>query len=65
MQQNQLKIVYLDKQFVTVNQAAIATIRSFGRPYVFASTCESDLTAVPEWFDSQLFASQAPNYHAE
>ena len=45
MQASKLRVVYLDKQFVTQNQAAIAKVAK----YAFAKTCETPATAVPEW----------------
>ncbi len=41
-----LRVVYLDKQYVTQNQAANAKV---GDSYVFGRTCENAKTAVPEW----------------
>jgi hypothetical protein len=46
----QLRVVYLDKQYVTQNQAAIAKAKDLGRSYAFASTCEKAATALPEWY---------------
>lgn len=50
IQTNQLKVVYLDKQYVTQNQVAIAKAKANGNSYAFAKTCENPATAVPEWF---------------
>ena len=44
-----LRVVYLDKQYTTQNQAAIAKIESLGLNYTFGSSCEHKSTAVPEW----------------
>ena len=44
-----LRVVYLDKQYVTQNQAAIDSATARGMKYTFSQTCESTATAVPEW----------------
>ncbi len=49
MRATPLRVVYLDKQYVTQNQAAIEKAKSLGRSYAFASTCEKAATALPEW----------------
>ena len=49
MRATSLRVVYLDKQYVTQNQAAIEKAKSLGRSYAFASTCEKAATALPEW----------------
>jgi hypothetical protein len=49
MRATPLRVVYLDKQYVTQNQAAIEKAKSLGRSYVFASSCEKAATALPEW----------------
>ncbi len=41
-----LRVVYLDKQYVTQNQVANAKV---GDSYIFGRTCENAKTAVPEW----------------
>ncbi len=49
MKENPLRVVYLDKQYVTQNNAAIQRIKSKNQEYFFAKTCETPATAVPEW----------------
>ena len=41
-----LRVAFLDKQYVTQNQAANAKV---GDAYIFGKTCENAKTAVPEW----------------
>ena len=48
-----LRVFYLDKQYVTQNQAAIAKAASLGMNYTFANTCESHSTALPEWYATE------------
>jgi hypothetical protein len=43
-----LRVVYLDKQYVTQNDAAIAKITSQNKAYNYAKTCESS-DSIPEW----------------
>ena len=49
MMSTPLRVVYLDKQYVTQNQAAIARAKALGKTYTFGKFCESISTAVPEW----------------
>jgi hypothetical protein len=50
IQTNPLRVAYLDKQYVTQNQVVISKMKAMNKPYVFASTCEKDATAIPEWY---------------
>ena len=54
IQNTPLRVVYLDKQYVTQNQAAIAKATALGLNYTFGKTCENPTTAVPEWLDTFL-----------
>ena len=49
LKKSPIRIAYLDKQYVTQNQAAIDKIKSMGLEYNFGRTCESAATAIPEW----------------
>ncbi len=45
-----LRIIYLDKQYVTQNNAAIKkTELSSNGSYAYGRTCETAATAIPEW----------------
>jgi hypothetical protein len=62
IQSRPLKVAYLDKQYVTQNQVVIAKMKALNQPYVFASTCEKDATAIPEWYLKYLgFNSKLSN----
>jgi hypothetical protein len=50
MQSSPLRVVYLDKQYVTQNHVVISKMKELGKPYVFASTCQREATAIPEWY---------------
>jgi hypothetical protein len=50
IQSKPLRVAYLDKQYVTQNQVVISKMNELNKPYVFASTCEKDATAIPEWY---------------
>ena len=50
IQNGPLRVVFLDKQYVTQNQAAINSATAKGINYTFGSTCEHASTAVPEWY---------------
>jgi hypothetical protein len=43
-----LRVVYLDKQYVTQNNAAVEKMKSLNKDYVYGKTCES-LNSIPEW----------------
>ncbi len=43
-----LRVVYLDKQYVTQNDAAIAKMKSLNKEYFYAKTCESR-DSISEW----------------
>jgi hypothetical protein len=45
-----LRVVYLDKQYVTQNQVVISIMEKRNQSYVFANTCEKPATAIPEWY---------------
>ncbi len=45
-----LRVVFLDKQYVTQNNAAISKLEEQNQSYVFADTCENHATAIPEWY---------------
>jgi hypothetical protein len=49
MKSSPLRVAYLDSQYVTQNQAAIARTKALGMNYIFDYSCESSATAVPEW----------------
>jgi hypothetical protein len=50
MKASKLRVVYLDKQYVTQNNAAIQHAdSSSNKSYVFGHTCETAATAIPEW----------------
>jgi hypothetical protein len=49
-QSKPLRVAYLDKQYVTQNQVVISKMKALNTPYVFASTCEKEATAIPEWY---------------
>ena len=44
-----LRVIYLDSQYVTQNQAARAKVESMGMNYSFGETCDDAATAVAEW----------------
>ena len=44
-----LKVAFVDKEFVTQNQAAVDKVTSLGMHYAFGKTCDQESTAVPEW----------------
>ena len=46
-----LRVVYLDKQYVTQNDAAIAKMKSLNKDYFYAKTCESR-DSISEWWAS-------------
>jgi hypothetical protein len=50
IQSKPIRVVYLDKQYVTQNQVVISKMKELNKPYVFASTCEKEATAIPEWY---------------
>ncbi len=43
-----LRVVYLDKQYVTQNNKAIEKMKSLNKEYAYGKTCES-LDSIPEW----------------
>ena len=45
-----LRVVYLDKKYVTQNQVVISIVEKLNQSYVFANTCEKSATAIPEWY---------------
>ncbi len=45
-----LRVVYLDKEYVTQNQVVISIVEKLNQSYVFANTCEKSATAIPEWY---------------
>jgi hypothetical protein len=47
---NTLRVVYLDKQYVTQNKVVISMMEKLNQSYVYARTCERLATAVPEWY---------------
>jgi hypothetical protein len=49
IQSKPLRVVYLDKQYVTQNNVVISKLEQHNQSYVFASTCEKASTAIPEW----------------
>ena len=49
IQATPLRVAFLDKQYVTQNQAAIDSATARGITYAFGKTCENAKTAVPEW----------------
>ncbi len=49
IQSKPLRVVYLDKQYVTQNNVVISKLEQLNQSYVFASTCEKASTAIPEW----------------
>ena len=49
IQRGPFRVFYMDEQYVTQNQAAIAKIQSLGMNYSFGVTCDDPTTAVPEW----------------
>ena len=49
MRTSPLKVAFLDKEYVTQNQAAVNKISSLGMQYEFGKTCDQESTAVPEW----------------
>ena len=54
-----LRVAFLDKQYVTQNQAAINKIASLNMQYSFGKSCDSALTAVPEWcVDALVYAGR-------
>ena len=50
-----LRVFYLDEQYVTQNQAAIAKVQALGLTYSFGETCDDPVTAVPEWLHYDIF----------
>jgi hypothetical protein len=44
------RVAYLDKQYITQNQAAVAKVSALGGKYAFGKTCDNISTAVPEWY---------------
>ena len=50
IQSKPLRVAYLDKQYVTQNQVVISKMKALNTPYIFASTCEKEATAIPEWY---------------
>ena len=48
-----LRVVYLDTQYVTQNNAAIAKMKSLNQDYVFGETCDSP-DSIAEWRVSLL-----------
>jgi hypothetical protein len=50
MKATKLRVVYLDKQYVTQNNAAIQQTHAlYNDSYIFGRTCESAATAIPAW----------------
>jgi hypothetical protein len=50
MKSTKLRVVYLEKQYVTQNNAAIKQTNILtNNSYVFGRTCETAETAIPEW----------------
>lgn len=49
MQTNPLRVVFLDKLYVTQNFPAIAKAKQLGIQYIAGQTCERAATAMPEW----------------
>jgi hypothetical protein len=49
IQSKPLRVVYLDKQYVTQNSVVISKLEQLNQSYKFASTCEKHETAIPEW----------------
>jgi hypothetical protein len=45
-----IKVVFMDKAFVTSNPAAVAKVNSLGRNYIPGTTCDRPDLAVPECF---------------
>jgi hypothetical protein len=45
-----VRVLYMDKAFVTSNPAAVAKVTSMGKSYVPGTTCDNEKTAVPECF---------------
>ncbi len=45
-----VKVLFMDKNFVTTNPAAVAKVNSMGRDYFPGVTCNQNATAVPECF---------------
>ncbi len=45
-----LRVVFLDKQYVTQNKVVISKMEQQNLSYVFANTCEKPATAIPEWY---------------
>ena len=43
-----LRVVYLDKQYVTQNNKAIEKMKSLNKNYAYGKTCESP-DSIPEW----------------
>jgi hypothetical protein len=46
-----VRVLFMDKAFVTSNPAAVAKVNSLGKDYVPATTCDKTETAVPECFE--------------
>ena len=45
-----IRVLFMDKAFVTSNPAAVAKVNSMGKQYTPGATCDSPATAVPECF---------------
>jgi hypothetical protein len=43
-----LRVVYLDKQYVTQNDKAIAKMKSLNKEFIYSKTCESR-DSIAEW----------------
>jgi len=49
MQDKRVRVVYLDKQYVTSNAPAVQKAKLQGIEYVSGKTCDQVATAMPEW----------------
>ena len=49
IQTGHLRVAYMDVQYVTQNQAAIARTQDLGMDYSFGETCDDPDAAIPEW----------------
>ena len=45
-----IRVLFMDKAFVTSNPAAVAKVNSMGKQNTPGTTCDSPATAVPECF---------------
>ena len=45
-----IRVIFMDKAFVTANPTAVAKVNAMGKSYIPGTTCDSAATAVPECF---------------